>query len=71
MLYHHGQGHVGMQADPGLEKWLRFLYLVLQATGRQRHWTWLGILKPQRHPSSHPHHVKLPSNSVTTLNAAP
>lgn len=45
-------GSTMTQTDMGLEKWLRVLYLEPQVAGRERCWTWLGILKPQN-----PHRV--------------
>jgi hypothetical protein len=38
------------QADMVLEEKLKFLYQGPQAAGRERHWPWLELLKPQSLP---------------------
>lgn len=47
--YHHGMKHGSTQADTVLEKKLRVLHSDPKLAGRERHWTWLGFLKPQVH----------------------
>ena len=49
-----------MQADMVLEE-LRVLHLEPQATGRESHWAWLGLLKPKAISQGH-----IASNKSTT-----
>jgi hypothetical protein len=50
-----------MQADMVLEKELTVFHLYPKATGKERHWAWFGLLKPQKptsnitFPSIRPH----------------
>lgn len=39
----------GTQADIAQEKQLRAPHADLQATGRERYWAWIGLLKTQNH----------------------
>jgi hypothetical protein len=67
-----------MQADMMLERWLRILHQDPQAAGRERHWAWLVLFRPQSPPPvthflqyGHTYFLKATPTNLSKVKALP